>query len=285
MQVSQLRTTASRAGTLLAKNPALFCRLVAAKLNTARRLPATPLRKRIGSVEIEFEDRQYRGTAPMYFGSYAMPLVHAMRRYLKPGDVFIDVGANIGYISAVAADIVGADGQVHCFEPVARYFRRLDELARSNPDHKIFANFCAAGERAGAGAIYVTREAGQNTMVPGYKSGAEVESVQHILVVRLDEYFAHRSIDRVAMIKIDAEGFELPILKGLTRHFDKAASLPAIVCEIAPRAYSLMGRDIGEVRAFMERYGYGCFDVIDGKTPVKLEELREVQDVLFLSRR
>jgi hypothetical protein len=124
-----LQTTAARAATLLSRNPALFCRLMLAKLNTARPMPPLPARKPIGQVTFELDLSDYRGTAPMYFGSYALLVVEAMRRFLRPGGVFLDVGANIGYLSAVAADLVGPRGEVHAFEPVPAYFDRLRRLA------------------------------------------------------------------------------------------------------------------------------------------------------------
>lgn len=279
---NHFRNTVARAGSLFAKNPALFCRLIAGKLNSVRPMPPLPVRRRIGSVEIEFNDAAYRGTAPMYFGSYSLPVVNAMRRHLKPGDVFVDVGANIGYLSAVAANLVGVHGEVHCFEPVARYFDRLQELARSNPSHCIIVNHCAAGDFTGESVISVAREPGQSTMVPGYKTGSDVESTQAIHVTRLDEYLFARDLRNVGLIKIDAEGFELPVLKGLETYLQSAAELPAIICEIAPKAYHLMNRKVSELTAFTRAHGYDCFDIFDGKTPVELESVREVEDVLFL---
>src|SRR5271170_5006012 len=189
-----LTATASRATTLLAKNPALFCRVMLAKLNTARRMPPLPARKRIANVVFEFDLDSYRGTAPMYFGSYALPLVETMKRYLRPGDVFFDVGANIGYLSAIAAGLVGKEGQVHCFEPVPGYFYRLQRLAELNPGHAIIANARAAGETPGTCTIYVTREPSQNTMVPSYKSAEEVTFTLEVPVMRLDSYIEQHAI-------------------------------------------------------------------------------------------
>src|SRR5580692_3629744 len=117
-----LQTTASRAVTLLARNPALFCRVAIAKINTARRMPPLPAVRRINNILFEYDLGDYRGTAPMYFGSYAPLVINAMKRYLRPGDTFFDVGANIGYLSAIAAGLVGRNGQVHSFEPVPVYF-------------------------------------------------------------------------------------------------------------------------------------------------------------------
>jgi FkbM family methyltransferase len=279
-----LRAAASRATTLLAKNPSLFCRVLLAKLNTTRSLPPLPAQKRIEDVVFEYDLGNYRGTAPMYFGSYGLLIVAAMKRLLKPGGVFVDVGANIGYLSAIAAGIVGKQGQVHCFEPVPTYFERLERLVELNPGHSITINSKAAGEAPGDCTIYVTREPGQNTMVPAYKSGPEIISTLNVPVVRLDSYFAERKINRISLLKIDAEGFELPVLKGLQHFLEGSKQRPAIICEIAPRAYSLMGRTISELSEYMAAYGYSAYDLIDGKTPINLSSIQRVEDVLFTAK-
>jgi FkbM family methyltransferase len=278
-----LQTTAARAATLLSRDPALFCRLMLAKLNTVRPMPPLPARKPIGQVTFELDLSDYRGTAPMYFGSYALLVVEAMRRFLRPGGVFLDVGANIGYLSAVAADLVGPRGEVHAFEPVPAYFDRLRRLAALNPNYSIIANPCAVGEIFGACTIYVTREPGQSTLVPAYKTRSEIVSSLEIPVVRLDSYLATRRIGRVALIKIDAEGFELPILKGLEGFFTKSDHRPPIICEIAPRAYPLLRRSISEFSAFMAKYGYTARDLVDGVTPIDLVAMKHVEDVLFVA--
>jgi FkbM family methyltransferase len=278
-----VRATASRAATLLAKNPSLFCRIALAKLNTARPLPALPARKRIRDVVFEYDLPGYRGTAPMYFGSYALPVVHAMERILRPGDTFLDVGANIGYLSAIAAGLVGPKGQVHSFEPVPAYYARLYRLAEMNPDYRIHANCCAAGETPGTAKIYVTREAGQNTMVAGYKTAAEIVSTADVTVVRLDSYIGERHLSRVALIKIDAEGFELPILKGLRGYWESTGQRPPILCEIAPGAFPLMKRSLGDLADYILQFGYTARDLIDSSAPVDLKAIRNVEDVLFIA--
>jgi len=278
-----LSKTASRAATLLTKRPALFGRVLLGKINSARRMPPLPVRKSVHGILFEYDLAPYRGTAPMYFGSYAPLVIEAMHRYLKPGDIFLDVGANIGYLSAVAAGIVGKHGQVHCFEPVPAYYARVEKLARLNPGHTICTNCCAAGDAAGRCTIYVTREAGQNTMVPSYQPPFEITSTLEVPVVRLDDFFDEHGLDRVALVKIDAEGFEFPALKGLQNYFERTRLLPPIICEIAPRAYPLMGRKVTELRDYMAAYGYTARDLIDCSTPVDLAAMEHVDDVLFLA--
>lgn len=275
--------TASKAASLLAKKPGLFCEVVLGKLSAARRMPPFPAKRRIGDVLFEFDLSNYRGAAPMYFGSYAPLVVAAMKRHLKRGDIFFDVGANIGYLSAVAADLVGPSGEVHAFEPVPAYFSRLRRLQELNPSHTILANCIGAGECSGKWNISVTREPGQNTMVPAYKEEPEIIATLEVPITRLDSYIRSRRIRRIALMKIDAEGFEFPILKGLQNYFETYPDRPAIICEIAPRAYPLMGSSLGELRDFMTRHGYRAVDLIDGRSPVDLKKITHVEDVLFSS--
>ncbi|HTR45909.1 MAG TPA: FkbM family methyltransferase [Verrucomicrobiae bacterium] len=280
----RLQATAARAASLLAKNPSLFCRLLFAKLNTARPMPPLPARRRIGGVLFEYDLEHYRGTAPMYFGSYSLLVVQAMERILRPGDVFIDVGANIGYLSAVAAGLVGVGGAVHAFEPVPAYFAKLQKLVALNPAHSITANACAVGDVQGAATIHVTHEPGQSTLVRGYKTAPQIAARMEVPLERLDSYFECHSIDRPALIKIDAEGFEFPALRGLAGYFRASAHRPPIICEIAPRAYSLLGRGLADLARFMADFGYLACDLIDGETPVDIRALDHVEDVLFVAK-
>jgi len=219
----------------------------------------------------------------MFFGSYAVLVVEAMKRFLRPGDVFLDVGANVGYLSAVAADLVGRRGQVHSFEPVPAYFERLCRLVDLNPGYNITANPFAMGETSSPSTIYVTREPGQSTLVRSYKSKLEIIEEIEVPVVRLDAYIERHKIDHIALIKIDAEGFELPILKGLQGYLEASGKRPPIICEIAPRAYSLLGRKIDDLAAFVGACGYEARDLIDCAMPVDLRKLSQVEDVLFVA--
>jgi FkbM family methyltransferase len=280
----KIGNTARQAVQLLAYNLALFREMVGAKLNTAARpMPALPASRRIGDVEFECDLEGYRGTAPMYFGSYALPLIHAMKKFLRPSDVFFDVGANIGYITAHAAALVGPRGQVHSFEPVPTYYARLRRLAELNPEYTIVANACAAGESNATAKIYVTHEAGQNTMVAGYKQDDEVREEQKIPVIRLDTYIQERAVGRIAMIKIDAEGSELPILLGLQHYLETTAHRPAIVCEIAPRAYPLIGKTLGDLSDWMKQFGYAAHSLMHHTASIDVTKVKQVQDVLLLA--
>ena len=183
-----------------------------------------------------------RNIRKMYFGCHELEVVSVMDRVLQKGDVFVDVGANIGYLSAYAAGIVGTSGQVHAFEPVPEYFDRLRSVSDANPDYDIKVNQCALGERSGNEEIAVTsrRNIGFNTMVPGMMGPERTRYSVKVPVARLDDYIQSHVPRKISLIKIDVEGFESLALKGLSKYFPTADPLPVIVCEIIPDTYPIL---------------------------------------------
>jgi len=118
------------AKTLLRQDPLLLGQILLARAKVvALPTPTQPVRKYLGggvSYEFDFSDTalldSFQHSQPaikaMLHGSYEPTLRKVMRRHLTPGGVFVDAGANIGYISAVGASLVGPTGHVHSFEPV-----------------------------------------------------------------------------------------------------------------------------------------------------------------------
>jgi FkbM family methyltransferase len=274
----------TRARDLLFSNPALFCRKSAARL--LRWVPFLPRRavRNIRGVTFECDFALDPRIGDMFLSAYEPDEVAVLERYLGPGDVFVDVGANIGYLTAVGASLVGPGGQVHSFEPVPEYFARLESLRAANPRYAITVNAMALGEREGSAEITQAPPGniGWNTLVPGMLPDGARHSVP---VQRLDSYLSERGIARVALIKIDTEGFELPVLRGASGFLDGvdgAKQRPPILCEVAPGAYPLLGSSVVELFDYMAGYGYAAFDVERGGRPVRAETLTETINVLFV---
>jgi len=130
----------------------------------------------------------------MYVGAYEIEVVENMNRILQKGDTFIDVGANIGYLSAIALGLVGKNGQVHSFEPVHQYFSKLKNITTLNPEFNFIVNQCALGESEGDIKIAVTNlhNIGWNTIVPGFMGNDFIKEVQTAPIRRLDNYIKER---------------------------------------------------------------------------------------------
>jgi FkbM family methyltransferase len=273
----------TRAKDLLLSNPGLFWRK-----SVARVLPRVPLFPRsavrnIRGVRFQCDFALDPRVGDMFFSAYEPDEIAVLERFLKPGDVFVDVGANIGYLTAVGASLVGTAGEVHSFEPVPAYFARLQALCAANPGYAIRANAVALGESAGGAEITQSAPGniGWNSMVPGMLSG-EGHARHTVPVKRLDEYLAGRGVARVALIKVDAEGFELPVLRGASGFLEAADPCPPILCEVAPGAYPLLGSKVGDLFEYLGRYGYAALDVENDSRPVTLESLQTTTNVLFV---
>jgi FkbM family methyltransferase len=177
----------------------------------------TPLMSGV-SVLRSFGNKIYQHAFPIYRPVYAAYKAYAdhaerqlLRQILVPGAVAIDAGANIGIYSQFLARCVGSEGVVYSFEPAPENFERLRAAARG------FSNMCllqaAVGERSGKSELYLSDTL--NVDHRTYSIGNSSRRVIQVEMVALDEYFKPRQ--RVDLIKMDIQGYELHALRGAGR--------------------------------------------------------------------
>lgn len=254
-------------------------------------LPKRLLRKTVRGVTLEFDfscrNKQERSILrSMFFGTYERPIVSMIQNSLAPGDIFLDVGANIGYLSSVALGIVGTCGEVHAFEPVPRYFERLQKIAKNNVGFRLFANCLAASDSEETVRIAASRDnIGWNTIVPGFMPTGDLEQYFQARTARLDLYVTQHLADRaISLIKIDTEGYEFPVLLGLEGVF-ASGRRPPIICEIAGGAYSYLGKSLSDLKNYMQSFGYRCnsipYSIESPSLPVDLTTITSTVNVLF----
>ncbi len=251
-----LSYTLRRAADALIHDPGKLGREIV--FRTRRRLQSHPsvVTHSMNGVNFEFDFGFDYSIERMYYNVYEREVISVLQRYLKTGDSFIDVGANIGYLSAIALGIVGKTGAVHSFEPVPRYFDKLKKLPIANPGYHIQVNQAAAGGAEGTASIAVTNlpNIGWNTMVPGFMSEDTVAQKVNVPVRRLDNYIRETHLKNIALIKIDTEGYEFPTLEGLSGYLN--VQRPMLVVEVAPGAYKHLGRTLADLDALLATYRY-----------------------------
>ncbi|MCK9602794.1 MAG: FkbM family methyltransferase [Candidatus Omnitrophica bacterium] len=272
----------------LVNNPLLFFMHSIVQARKLIPLPSSPVKKAINGVVFEFDFSYDPAIKSMYIGGYELDTVQALKKYIKKGDTVIDAGANIGYLSANIAGFVGKTGQVHSFEPVPQYFARSKKLSMMNPEYKILVNQSALGDREGIVNIKVTsqRNIGFNTIVPGSMSNEKkIKEILQVPIGRLDDYIKEKSLDNISLIKIDVEGYEFPVLKGLSGYLDNAKRYPVIICEIVPSVYALMGHKLGELSEYMQKYTYDAYSLINHNKKIDISKLRRISEVVFIPAR
>ncbi|WP_229395777.1 FkbM family methyltransferase [Methanosarcina sp. DH1] len=241
--------------------------------------------KEVNGLIYEFDfDTNSNFIKRMYFNIYENELIELMKANLDKGSVFLDVGANVGYISTVGAGYVGKSGQVHSFEPVPQHASYLKNIKKMNPEYNIFVNNCGCSDEEGYSKIDVSvSNIGWNTMVPNFMDIADKKESIIVPLYRLDDYIFKNNLKNISFIKIDTEGYELKVLKGLQRYFEntKVAERPPIYCEIAPGAYPLLKLSLNSLSNYMEQYSYYAFDIFGNSRMIDISKLQETTNVLF----
>lgn len=282
--------------TLLRRDPLFLGKILLARAKVILLpVPHQSVRACIGGItyEFDFADKtfldSFQHSKPamhaMHHGSYEPTLRRVMRRHLKSGDTFVDVGANIGYVSAVGANLVGPQGQVHSFEPIPACFHRLERLAELNPTYHFTLNNYALGAKDGEATITLGKgNIGGNTLVPGQISPEHVASTCTVPVRRLGDYLNQHGIERPALIKIDVEGFEYQVIQGMASYFEATPYRPPIVCEVNPDAATALGYTLQDVADHMISLGYSAFRLTDTRQPIDLMQIKGYPNILFLTR-
>ena len=176
------------------------------------------------------------------------PTLEIIMRSLRAGDVFLDIGANVGVYTVLSARAVGEAGAVVAFEPEVRRFERLQENLTLNGFRNVRPFRVALGEAEGDGRLYVKGPPSPSLVTPqGHlAASAEWEVVE---VVNGDEYWRAHALPPPRVVKIDVEGFELSVLKGL-RGLLSGPATTFLVCEVHPWA-GVTVQDVKELAASM----------------------------------
>ena len=163
-------------------------------------------------------------------GSAEPEVQEALRRTVARGAVVWDVGANVGFMSLVAARLAGPDGRIYAFEPAPGSAAAVrDHAALNGLAGAIEVVQAAAGERAGRADFLLVDERSWSHLADRGRH-ARAEATIEVEVVRLDDLVDAGRIAPPAVVKIDVEGSEGSVLRGMERAL--AAHRPAIVCEL-----------------------------------------------------
>jgi FkbM family methyltransferase len=146
--------------------------------------------------------------------------VRYLQANLAEGDVFVDVGANSGYFTLIAAGLVGAGGRVAAFEPNPAVRHRLElNVARNVFEDRVDIETCALSDRSADDVpLFVPEHDGFASLVPSVAPAADYLSTAGAINIRtttFDEWLAGTSIAQVALMKVDVEGAEQQVVAGM----------------------------------------------------------------------
>jgi FkbM family methyltransferase len=177
---------------------------------------------------------------------------------LKAGDVFVDVGANIGYFTIIAASLVGEQGQVYAFEPDPENYRLLQENCAHNFSQSNVHAVCGGlSSRDCAGQLFLSEDnLGDHQIYAGTGEREQLDITLYHGADYLRRQFDHANFETLNLVKVDTQGSEFDVMLGLMPLLREMAVPPTILIELTPfslRQAGSSGRELIELLAGLQQ--------------------------------
>jgi FkbM family methyltransferase len=189
-----------------------------------------------------------------YFGTWEPHISWWIASKLRDGDCFVDVGANIGHYSLLASRLVGETGSVVAIEAASDIHALLEQHVRLNQRHNIRTVQAAAAAAKGTVRLFHGKPGniGKTTTIARDGESSEVPALP------LAEILSEDEIRRTRIIKIDVEGGELQVLRGLAPLLPRLTNVE-IVMEVSPNLMPEADRARDEILDTMQANGFSAF--------------------------
>jgi FkbM family methyltransferase len=186
-------------------------------------------------------------------GNYEAELTSAFRELLLPGQTFVDVGANEGWFSMLAAKLVGTSGRVLACEPQERLWPVITRNIFLNSFANVQLQPFAVAEQPGEAIInlYPSLNTGSSNISTTKRRW---ETRQQIKLLPLTDILAPLQGADIDLVKVDVEGFEHKVLLSAGPHLGK--TIKRLVVELHPAQLEALGSSERQVVALLESRGY-----------------------------
>jgi len=194
---------------------------------------------------------EWGGRSCYYWGRF-WDVTHqaVLRKFLSPGDTYIDIGANVGFQSLYAARLVGTSGQVLSFEPSPSTYAVLAGHVAINRIRNCRTFQIALSDAPGEATLNQLEEhSGTATLRPQ----SQVLRSVSVSVERGDEVLRDMPFVGKALVKLDVEGFEQRVLMGLRETLNRIATVSV---EVTPEWLAQQGGSAEELYRYMEHAGF-----------------------------
>lgn len=199
-------------------------------------------------------------------GGYEREIIKLYSKILRPGMKVVDIGAHIGYHTVRFAELVGPTGTVFAFEPSPLNFGVLCGNVRRRALSNVVLEQKAVSDIDDEVTLYFGRHDGRHSIVRRGEESCKVNSIS------LDSYFGER--ETVQFVKIDVEGAELKVLRGMKNLIARSPDI-TLILEFCPGLLCLSEGDRGpmELLNWLLNQGFYLYEI--GKkslVPLKAEE-------------
>ncbi len=198
-----------------------------------------------------------------YFGLWEPQLTCWIPDRLRPGDTFVDVGANIGYFTLLASKLVGNSGKVVAIEASPGTFEALQANLERNHAGNVRAVNRAASESAGVVKVYRGPEShiGLSTIFPEEASKREAKFEGEVEAGPLPVILHEEEMRNARLIKIDVEGAEWSVVSGMRRLLESGRRDLEVMIEIDPECLAQQGRKPEDILGLFSEAGFHAYQL------------------------
>ncbi len=205
---------------------------------------------------------EHPSTVQVAMGTYEAAKKAMIRRYLRPGMTFVDAGANMGYFTLQAAGLVGSSGRVISIEPAPENFRYLQRSVELNGYTNTRALPIALSDHAGTADLQILSLSTAHTFTPLPPEYSNLPKVA-VPIATLDSVVEEQKLERVDMVKIDVQEWELEVLRGATQTL---RANPQLIMFLDMPKRIEMRRAIAE---FLAPFGFTYFPECNENAPTR----------------
>jgi FkbM family methyltransferase len=204
------------------------------------------------------------------FGAWEPHLSAWIQDRLRPGDTFVDVGANVGYYTLLAASCVGPQGHTVAIEASPSIFGLLsDNVQRNEIGARVRSVNVAASDEAGTVTVYrgPNDNIGLTTTVPHEDFNIEAT----IPAMSLRDILTDEEMSSARLIKIDVEGLEGPVVRGLLPGLPSCREDLELVLEVNGMPTS-EGELVSDIVEQLRGYGFNVYEIPNPYWPASYVE-------------
>ena len=212
---------------------------------------------KVGNVDVALNKQDPVVSGALMLGVYEKHELKLLQEKLKPGMNVIDLGANVGLYTALAASIVGNTGKVFAFEPDKDNFIFLQKTVTKNNFSNIECNQIAISDHGGEGKLYFSEDNFGDHRIFDSHDNRKSYPIQ---LMTLDSFVSSRNIQKVDFIKMDiqgAEGFAMKGMEGVLKHNPQLQ----IFTEFWPQGIAATGESPLAFLEILKKYQFDIFEI------------------------
>lgn len=220
------------------------------------------VRSRADGMKVDIDTRQLIDWVTYFHGMYEPQMSTLFEKLLGRDGVAVDVGANVGAHTLTLSRLVGANGRVVAFEPNPAIREKLHRNVQLNALGNVSIFGCALGEFPDVLQLRVPRKDSFEGSNPGLASLMALDTPHDcvdVTVRRFDDVADELALQRLDLIKIDVQGYEQQVLKGMDASLRRFR--PAVIFEFEEWAWKKSGSTWEGVYAQLSRLQYEIWQV------------------------